>query len=263
MKIGNQGPGQQGFNTLLQVQQRQAEKQASAKRINSAADDAAGLQISNRLTSVINAQQQGQRNLTDGVSMANVYGQALRGINDNLIELQRLSVAAGNGALNDADRQALQTEAEGYLSNIQRGLQTEFAGERLFSDRSLTFATGDANVAFATADPTSVLNNNNLFSLNLTDAATLSDAQLSIRDAQQLIGRLEAESGAANNMFQSAINSLSQNSNSASAARSRITDMDYARASADRAVANFQTQASVSVTMQARISSERALSLLS
>lgn len=256
-------PNKNSLNNSLLQQQKLLQQQASAKRINSAVDDAAGLQISNRLTGVVTAQQQGQRNLADGVSMANVYGQALRGINDNLIELQRLSVSAGNGALSDADRQALQTEAEGYLANIQRGLQTEFAGERLFSDRSLTFATGDANVAFATADPTPVLNNNNLFSLNLTDSATLSDAQQSIRDAQQLIGRLEVESGAANTLFQSAINSLSQNLSSASAARSRITDMDYARASADRAVANFQTQASVSVAMQARISSERALSLLS
>ncbi|MDD4862983.1 MAG: flagellin [Alishewanella agri] len=250
------------INSLSQ-QQKLLQQLASAKRINSAADDAAGLQISNRLTSVIEAQQQGLRNLADGVSMANVYGQALRGVSENLFELERLSVAAGNGALSDADRQALQTEAEGYLTNIQRGLQTEFAGELLFQDRNLLFATGETKIAFATTDAGAALNNSNLFNLNFTDSAALRDSELRIRESQKLIGRLEAESGAVNNLFQLTINSLSQNQSSASAARSRITDIDYARASADRVVANFQTQASVSVTMQARVSSEQALSLLS
>ena len=61
MKITNQSA--QPLNSLLQAQQSQAEKLASAKRINSAADDAAGLQIANRLTSTVNEASQGQRNL--------------------------------------------------------------------------------------------------------------------------------------------------------------------------------------------------------
>lgn len=142
-------PNSNILNNVLQQQQKLSQQQATAKRINSAADDAAGLQISNRLTSTINAQQQGQRNLADGIAFARVYDQALQGVNDNLLELDRLAIAAGNGIYSAQDRQALQAEAEGYLANIQQGLATEFAGNRLFSDSARSFNAGDGESELA------------------------------------------------------------------------------------------------------------------
>jgi flagellin len=94
MKVNTPG----SLNTLNQAQLQQEsllKKLATAKRINSAADDAAGLQIANQLSSSINGKGQGERNLYDGVSLARVYEQGLQGINDNLGELNRLAVVAG------------------------------------------------------------------------------------------------------------------------------------------------------------------------
>uniref|UniRef100_UPI003FA547C2 flagellin N-terminal helical domain-containing protein n=1 Tax=Arsukibacterium sp. TaxID=1977258 RepID=UPI003FA547C2 len=96
MKINNPG----NLNPLNQAQLQQdslLKKLATARRINSAADDAAGLQIANRLDSSTAGKAQGERNLYDGISLARVYEQGLQGINDNLGELNRLAVAAGNG----------------------------------------------------------------------------------------------------------------------------------------------------------------------
>lgn len=251
------------LTSILQQQQKLAQQQASGKRINSAADDAAGLQIANRLSSTINAQEQGQRNLADGISFARVYDQALQGINDNVLELERLTIAAGNGIYSDADRQALQTEANGYLANIQQGLGAEFAGKEIFADSNLAFNAGDSNLALQTRDLGAVLANQNIFNLDLTDPATLSDNLSNIRNTAEQIGTFQAEVGASINAFQSAANAVSGQQVATAEARSRIADLDYAKASSERAANNILSQSSINVAMQARVSSEQALSLLS
>ena len=86
---------------------------ASARRVNSAADDAAGLQIIDRLTAQANSASQGMRNLYDGISLANVAEQTLAGVSDGLAELDSLTVQAGNGALTDAEIDALSSYIAG------------------------------------------------------------------------------------------------------------------------------------------------------
>lgn len=264
MKINSSGVS----NTLNKVQQQQdnlLKKLAAARRINSAADDAAGLQIAGRLDSSVAAKAQGERNLYDGISLSRVYEQALQGINDNYAELGRLAVAAGNGIYGTQERQALQKDADALLDNAKQIINTtEFAGKKLFNaDASLGFSTGTDSISLSTTDVGAALQNQNAFSLDLSSPAGAGEALNRIEQARNFISTLQAEAGAEANRFASAARSLGGQQVAESSARSRITDLDYARASADRAVANFQTQASVSVAMQARISSERALSLLS
>lgn len=256
-------PNSNILNNVLQQQQKLSQQQATAKRINSAADDASGLQISNRLTSTINAQQQGQRNLADGIAFARVYEQALQGVNDNLLELDRLAIAAGNGIYSAQDRQTLQTEAQSYLANIQQGLQTEFAGNRLFSDSARSFNAGDGELNLQTRDAQALLSAQNIFNLDLTNPQGLTTAQSSIRAASEQISAFQAETGASLNRLQSALNAVSGREVATSDARSRIADLDYARASSDRAAANILTQSSINVALQARVSAEQALSFLS
>lgn len=256
-------PNSNILNNVLQQQQKLLQQQATAKRINSAADDAAGLQISNRLTSTINAQQQGQRNLADGIAFARVYEQALQGVNDNLLELDRLAIAAGNGIYSAQDRQALQTEAQGYLANIQQGLETEFAGNRLFSDSARSFNAGDGELNLQTRDAQALLSAQNIFNLDLTNPQGLTAAQNSIRAASEQISAFQAETGASINRLQSALNTVSGREVATSDARSRLADLDYARASSDRAAANILTQSSINVALQARVSAEQALSFFS
>lgn len=249
MKIGVNGGNE--LPSILQKQQKLSQQLATGKRINTAADDAAGLQIANRLGSSVNAQQQGQRNLADGIAFARVYDQALQGINDNVLELERLTIAAGNGIYGDAERQALQTEANGYLANIQQGLTSEFAGKALFTNSSLTFNAGESNLSLQTQDLGAVLTTQNIFNIDLTDSNAIGSNLTAVRAAAEQV-----------NAFQSASRAIAGQEVATAEARSRIADLDFAKASSERAANDILAQSSINVAVQARVSSERALSLL-
>lgn len=251
------------LGNVLQQQQKLSQQLATGKRINNAADDAAGLQIANRLSSNINAQQQGQRNLADGVAFARVYDQALQGVNDNLLELERLTIASGNGIYSAADRNALQAEANGYLANIQQGLTAEFAGKALFTDSTLAFNAGESTLSLQTQDVGGALTDQNIFNLDLTDANATATNLTAVRTAVEQVTGFQATTGAAINALQSASRSVSGQEVATAAARSRIADLDFAKASSERAANSILTQSATNVAMQARVSAEQALSLLS
>lgn len=264
MKLNTPG----SLNTLNQAQLQQdslLKKLAAAKRITSAADDAAGLQIANQLSSSINGKGQGERNLYDGVSLARVYEQGLQGINDNLGELSRLAIAAGNGIYGAQERSALQAEAAQYTANIQQVIDsTEFAGKKLFNqDGALSFGTGSGSLSFSTADVAAGLTAQNVFSIDLTSVDSAAASLSSIQQSRDYISALQADAGASINSFSSAASNLNGQQIAESAARSRIEDLDFARASSDKAAADILANTSVSVALQARIQQQQALNLLS
>lgn len=264
MKLNTPG----SLNTLNQMQLQQdnlLKKLATAKRINSAADDAAGLQIANQLSSSINASAQGERNLYDGMSLARVYEQGLQGINDNLGELNRLAVAAGNGIYGAQERAALQAEADQYTANIKQTIDTtEFGGKKLFGqDGSLNFGTGSGNMSFNTADVEAGLTAQNAFSINLSSASAAALSLENIKTSLDYVSGLQAEAGASINSFSSAASSLNGQQIATSAARSRIEDLDFARATSDKVAADILGKTSISVALQARVQHQQALDLLS
>ncbi|WP_166836091.1 flagellin [Rheinheimera pleomorphica] len=263
MKIGNQPQGQERLNTLLQTQQKQAEKLASAKRINSAADDAAGLQIANRLTSAVNEASQGQRNLYDGIGLAQVYEQSLQNINTDLSQVNTLAVAAGNGIYTDADRQALQQQAQGYLDNVQNTLQTaSFGGVALFNDQDIAFNSGQSNLNLKVEDVGAALSAQNVFNIDLTSQAGAAAANSTLTQATEFVSGLQADAGASINSFAEQARNLNNQQINQAQARSRIEDADFAQATAQKASADILTQASLSVRAQAGISQQQALQLL-
>ena len=106
---------------------------SSGMRINSAADDAAGLQISNRLTSQINGLAVAQRNANDGISVAQTAEGALTQSTDILIRMRDLSLQASNGSLSSVDREALNKESEQLKAELDRiNNTTSFGGNLLF-----------------------------------------------------------------------------------------------------------------------------------
>lgn len=119
------------------------------------------------------------------------------------------------------------------------------------------------SLSLQTRDAQALLSAQNIFNLDLTNPQGLSTVQSSIRAASEQISAFQAETGASINSFQSTLNAVSGREVATSEARSRIADLDYARASSDRAAANMLTQSSINVALQARVSSEQALSLLS
>jgi flagellin len=122
---------------------------SSGLRINSAKDDAAGLAISQRMTSQINGLNQAARNANDGISLSQTAEGALGSIGDSLQRMRDLSVQAANGTLSDSDRKGVQSEINQLKSEVNRvASQTSFNGTKLLDGSSggFTFQVGaDAN----------------------------------------------------------------------------------------------------------------------
>ncbi len=118
---------------------------ASGLRINSAKDDAAGLQISDRLTAQINGLNQGNRNTNDGIALAQTIEGALDETTNMLQRIRTLAVQAANGTNTDSDRKALQQEVTQLCAEISRiAKQTTFAGGYVLNGKQ---DLGNANPA--------------------------------------------------------------------------------------------------------------------
>src|SRR5438094_5414221 len=132
-----------GLTTSLQ-------RLSSGLRINSAKDDAAGLAISERMTSQIRGSNQASRNANDGISLAQTAEGDLGSISDNLQRMRELSVQAANASNSDSDRAALQTEVGALKSEIDRvAKNSTFNGVKLLdgSFNAQTFQIGANNTA--------------------------------------------------------------------------------------------------------------------
>lgn len=188
--------------TLSFIEQRtkdreeQAEKLASAKRINSAADDAAGIQIASRLTADINQNQQLSNNAQDQINNNNVQSGGLSAINDSLQRANILSVQSANPL---SDNDAIQGELEQLTEQVNT-LASEVLGQDDF------LSALDAN------DP----------------AAT----QAALEDAFAAINESATTLGANSNALTSQVNSYETSIINVSASRSRIEDTDFAATSA-------------------------------
>ena len=107
---------------------------SSGLRINSAKDDAAGLQIADRLTSQINGLNQGNRNANDGIALAQTIEGGLDEISNMLQRMRTLAVQSANGTLGDDDRVAIQNESDQLVQEIQRiATQTTFGGKTILA----------------------------------------------------------------------------------------------------------------------------------
>ncbi len=118
---------------------------SSGLRINSAKDDAAGLAISDRMTSKVRGMTQAGRNLNDGISMLQVAEGGLAGIASNLQRARELAVQAANGSLSQGDRMMLQQEVSQLVAEVDRiGTSTQFNGMNVYN-QSTSSAVGDPN----------------------------------------------------------------------------------------------------------------------
>jgi len=238
------------------------ERLSSGKRINSAADDSAGLQISSRLTSQINGLNQGSRNANDGISLAQTAEGALDEVTNTLQRMRTLSVQSANGSNSAADRTALNTEFSELEAEIQRiASQTSFGGVALLDGTySAEFQVGaDANqvISVSMAQDFSVV--------GAGDISTAAGAQTSIATLDAALATTTAvrsDLGSKQNRFSSAIRSNDNTAQNVSASRSRIEDTDYAAESATLARNSVIQQASSSMLAQANQQPQIALSLL-
>ncbi|MBJ7552521.1 flagellin [Marinomonas ostreistagni] len=255
-------------NSATQSVSSLQESLASGKRINSAADDAAGLQIANRLSSQIDGNGQAIANSMSGISVTQIAQGGLASITNDLSSLRELAVQAGNGIYSDSDRQALQQQANALIENIQGTIgATTFAGQELLSnDGTLDFQVGsDAGntLSVSTSDLSSSLSSNGLYSIDITNQSSLEATLNAIDSSIESIHSLSSDYGSAQNAFSSRIDALLESQVNESAARSRIEDADYAGTVSTQVINDILERSSIAVQAQANADAGRALNLLS
>lgn len=244
------------------------ERLSSGFRINRAADDAAGLQITDRMTSQVQGLNQAVRNANDAISLSQTAEGALQEVTQSLQRVRQLAVQSQNGINTSADRLALQKEVSALKTEISRVAQTtQFAGVDVLSGGySAAFLVGansgqtiSINLSRTGGFGASGLG---LANTSVQTAAQASAAIASIDSAISTIGATRADLGALQNRFQSTIRNLSNISENVSGARSRIKDTDFATETAALTRNQIIQQASTTVLSQANQRPQSALSLL-
>ncbi|WP_299074851.1 flagellin [uncultured Paraglaciecola sp.] len=244
------------------------ERLSSGFRINGAKDDAAGLQISNRLTTQVLGLDQAVRNANDGISLSQTIEGALAETTTALQRIRVLAVQSQNGINSSSDRVALQKEVTALKNEMSRIASTsQFGGVNVLDGSySSQFLVG-ANAGQTISVNVSRAGGFGASGLSVADASVLTESDASramttISQAISIIDAKRADLGAIQNRFQSTIRNLSNISENVSAARSRIRDTDFAVETAELTRWQIIQQASVTVLGQANQRPQAALSLL-
>ncbi|MFT4808671.1 MAG: flagellin [Paraglaciecola sp.] len=244
------------------------ERLSSGFRINGAKDDAAGLQISNRLTTQILGLNQAVRNANDGISLSQTIEGALAETTSALQRIRVLAVQSQNGINSSTDRVALQKEVTALKNEMSRIASTsQFGGVNVLDGAfSSAFLVG-ANAGQTISVNVERIGGFGASGLNVADVSVLTEGQASaamaaITEAISIINAQRADLGAIQNRFQSTIRNLSNISENVSAARSRIRDTDFAVETAELTRWQIIQQASITVLGQANQRPQAALQLL-
>ncbi|MFO0611668.1 MAG: flagellin [Polyangiaceae bacterium] len=246
------------------------QKLSSGLRINSAADDAAGLGISQSLSAQIGSLSVAERNSNNAISMAQTAESALGQVGTILSRMRELSVQGANGDLTATDRGYLDTEFTSLRDEITRiSDSTKFNGKNLLSGAATvtTFQVGINNttadhidITFGGVDTTTL--GINTSTLAGATAASSQSAIDSIDAAISTVSTKRADFGASMNRMASTVSNLQSMRTNMTAANSRIRDVDVAEETASMSRNQVLSQAAVAVLTQANQAPQLALSLL-
>ena len=238
---------------------------ASGLRIASAADDAAGLGISERMRSQVLSLGQASRNADDGISLVQTAEGALNEVSSNLGRMRELAVQAANGTLSTADRSVINFEFTALKAEIER-----IANTTEFNGISLLNGTGSINIQVGLAASQTIAVNttdttNSSLGINTLSATTVSNSTASLATIDAAINTVSTTRGAlgaSQNRLASTVRSILNSRENLTSAESRIRDVDVAEETADLTRNSIMQQASVSVLSQANVQPQIALSLL-
>ena len=262
---------------------------SSGLRINSSKDDAAGLQISDRLTSQINGLKQGNRNANDGIALCQTMEGALDETTSMLQRIRTLALQAANGTNTTIDRKAIQAEVDQLCSEITRiACKTTFAGQQVLAGKNNGLVDSNGKVVLqvgANGDDTISISLSSSFSIkgiasntgigtsalkthSGIDAFSVSSAQsaqTTLKEIDKFIASVDAsrgQLGAVQNRLESTISNQENIIENETDARSRIRDTDYAEESSNLIQKQILQQVSTSMLTQANMKSQVVLNLL-
>ncbi|MEH8127850.1 flagellin [Aeromonas veronii] len=252
---------------------------SSGLRINSAKDDAAGLQISNRLTSQVNGLNQGNRNANDGISLAQTAEGAMEEITGMFQRMRVLAEQSANGSNTNADRSALQQEVKQLATEINRiAKDTTFGGTKLLNGtykgvfqvgadakQTISFSLTQANGFSISGINAAATAGGGFAAISTLSISTQDNAQSVLGAVDKMIAGVDkkrAELGAIQNRMESTIRNQANIAENLSSARSRVRDADFAVETAALTQYNILQQAASTVLAQANQRPNGALSLL-
>jgi flagellin len=244
------------------------EQLSSGYRINSAADDAAGLGISESMDAQVRSYAVAQRNANDAISMSQTADGAAGQVSDILKRLRELAVQSSNGDLTAQDRANLDTEFQSEVTEIDRTANVaKFNGLNLLAGAvsTVNFQVGIGTTAF---DQISVaFGGIDVAQLGMTgsNVTTVANSQTAINSIDAAITTLSTTRegwGAAMNRLSSTVSNLQSMSQNLMAAYGQIKDTDIAKATSDLAREQVLSQAGASVLTQANQQPQLALSLI-
>jgi len=249
------------LTTTQSQMSKSLEKLSSGYRINRAADDAAGLAISEGLRSQIGGLKVAARNAQDGISVVQTAEGALTEVHSMLQRMNDLSVQYANGTQNTESKAALASEFEELKTEIGRIQDnTKFNGVALFANTTdgesgvVSFQVGYASTDAIEVDLTGEID---VSTLDIA-TSTSDDIQAVITDTSELRSSL----GATQNRFEHTINNLNVTTENLQAAESRIRDTDMAQEMVNYSRSNILQQAGTSMLAQANQATQGVLQLL-
>jgi flagellin len=240
------------------------ERLSSGFRINRAADDAAGLAISERLRGQINGLEQSQRNVQDAVSLVQTAEGSLTEVHAMLQRVRELAVQYKTGSLSTADRTAIQSEVYQLASEIERiGQSAEFNGIKLLnSAQTISFQVGAQDGQTITVSTVSLGSTSgvgsNYFALSSTGSTDISEIDAAI-DA---VSSQRAQFGAVQNRLEYTLQNAAIYQENLTASESRVRDVDMAAEMVQFTKLQILQNAGTSMLAQANQSSQGVLSLL-
>ena len=271
----------------LSVSQSQLSKSmqrlSSGLRINNAADDSAGLAISENLRGQVRSQNQASRNANDGVSMIQTAEGALNETSAILVRMRELAQQSATGTVGSTERGYIQNEFSKLTSEIDRiSSTTEFNGTKLLDGSISSGATAKMDFQIGTRNTTNdvigltvgkmdtksmgidskTTSGTTTGTISVTDQASAQKALDAIDSAVASVSSTRGDLGSTQNRLQSTINNLQVAMENTSAAESRIRDVDVAAETATMTRNNILTQAGTAILAQANQSPQAALKLL-
>lgn len=263
---------QRSLNKSQTSLQSSLSKLSSGLRVRSAADDAAGLAISQKMGAHIKSIGQAERNANDGISAIQTADGALNEVHGIMDRLRELSVQSSNGTYTNADRKFLNDEFSALKGEIDRIVKvTEFNGTKLL-DGSTTNMSFQVGINKSTNDTIKVslasMGTSNLGGATKVSAlsvSTVTKAQSAIAMIDDAIGDISTQRsklGAVSNRLNVAVSNLGSYRENLSAANSQIRDVDIAQETANMTRNNILMQAGVSVLAQANQMPSIALGLI-
>ncbi len=246
-------------------------KLASGSRINKAADDAAGLAISENLKAQIRSTRQANRNANDGMSMVQVAEGGLNEIGNIIIRMRELGIQAASDTIGDKERSFINTEIQQLKNESERIANVTTWGTTKLLDGSspvFDFQIGVNNnsfedrISFDAAENVATLGSLGIEGLDYTNKEGAQEALMQLDDAQTRVNEMRSNLGALQNRLQSTTQNLLISEENLSAANSRIRDTDVAEASAELTRNSILLQAGTSALAQANQMNSVALSLI-